>query len=122
MRYRQLTSTGDYIFGQGNLDYVKDREAVSQAIQTRLKLLLGEWWEDLEDGLPLFQTILLQRNNDDGIRTVDLLIQERVLTTPHVTGITSFRSEVKNGQYQAWVTVDTTFGQLKETAVLEVGG
>lgn len=122
MRYRQLTSTGDYIFGQGNLDYITGREAVSQAVRTRLKLLLGEWWEDLEDGLPLFQVILLQRNTEDGRRTIDLLMQERILGTMYVTGISSFTSAVKNGQYKATATIDTEFGQIVETTELEVGG
>lgn len=121
MRYRQLTSTGDYTFGQGNLNYVEKQEAVSQAVKTRLKLLLGEWWEDLEDGLPLFQVILLQRGNEDGRQTIDLLVQERILDTAHVTGISSFQSEMAGRVYKAEAVIDTEFGQITETMGLEVG-
>ena len=55
MRYRRLTATGDYVFGQGSLDYLSDADAAAQAVKTKLKLLLGEWWENTGDGLPLFQ-------------------------------------------------------------------
>lgn len=122
MRYRQLTSTGDYTFGQGSLNYVEKQDAVSQAVKTRLKLLLGEWWEDLEDGLPLFQVILLQRGHEEGKQTIDLLVQERILDTSYVTGISSFQSEVRERSYQAEAIIDTEFGQIVEATVLEVGG
>ncbi len=121
MRYRQLTSTGDYTLGQGNLNYIEKQDAVSQAVKTRLKLLLGEWWEDLEDGLPLFQVILLQRDNEEGKQTIDLLVQERILGTRHVTGISRFQSEITGREYQAKAVIDTEFGQITETTVLEVG-
>ena len=121
MRYRQLTSTGDYTLGQGNLNYIEKQDAVSQAVKTRLKLLLGEWWEDLEDGLPLFQVILLQRDHEEGKQTIDLLVQERILGTRHVTGISRFQSEITGRVYQAKAVIDTEFGQITETTVLEVG-
>lgn len=122
MRYRRVTGTGDYSFGQSSLDYATDLEAVGQAVQTKLKLLLGEWWEDTADGLPLWQTILQQRATEDGMRTIDLLVQARILETPNVTGIVSYESAVKNRAYQATATIDTTFGQLaNQTIALEVG-
>lgn len=122
MKYRKMTASGDYMFGQGSLDYISEREAVGQSVKTRLKLLLGEWWEDLEDGLPLFQVILLQRGTEEGKQTIDLLIQERILGTVHVTGINSFESEINHRQYQANIIIDTEYGQIADTEILEVGG
>lgn len=120
MRYRQLNSDGDYTFGQGGLNYLTEKEAVLQAVKTRLKLLMGEWWEDLEDGFPLFQVILLQRGNEDGRKTIDLLVQERILSTKHVTGIESFESKIINRQYQAETVINTDYGQITDTVALEV--
>ena len=51
MQYRILDENGDYTLGQNSMK--KDKEAVAQAIQTRLGLLYGQWWENTEDGLPL---------------------------------------------------------------------
>lgn len=121
MNYRRLTPTGDYTFGQNKLDYLADKEAVAQAIQTRLKLLLGEWWEDQADGLPLFEQILLQRNTPGGRQTIDLLIRERIMDTPHVLEILSFTSWTEGRQYKAEISVDTDFGRLTETLIQEVG-
>lgn len=121
MRYRQLSSDGDYTFGQGGLNYLTEKEAVLQAVKTRLKLLMGEWWEDLEDGFPLFQVILLQRGNEDGRKTIDLLVQERILATERVTGIESFESKMINRQYQAKAVINTEYGQITDTVALEVG-
>ena len=54
MIYRMLDADGDYVFGRSKHAYLEGVEAVAQAIKTRLLLLYAEWWEDREDGLPLF--------------------------------------------------------------------
>ena len=59
MKNRRLTDNWDYTFGHGINDYLTGVEAVAQAIKSRLLLLYHEWWEDLEDGLPLFEKINL---------------------------------------------------------------
>ena len=57
MIYRKLTETGDYSFGRGSQDFVEGVEAVAQACKTNMLLLLGEWWENLENGLPTLQDL-----------------------------------------------------------------
>ena len=110
MIYRSLDIDGDYRFGHGKNDFLNGVDAVAQAIMTRLKLLKGEWWEDLEDGLPLWQSIL-------GMRTpkavIDRIIQERVLGTNNVTGISNLSSsfEADTRSYTFYCVVDTAFGQ-----------
>ena len=51
MRYRKLTETGDYSFGNGSLDYISGVAAIAQAVKTRIMLFLAEWWEDQEEKL-----------------------------------------------------------------------
>ena len=121
MRYRRLTATGDYVFGQGGLDYAADADAAAQAVRTKLKLLLGEWWENTGDGLPLFQQILLQRATADGIQTVDLLIKQRIMEVAEVTNVQITKSSVKDRQYQADVIIETIYGEITDTIRLEVG-
>ena len=121
MRYRRLTATGDYVFGQGSLDYLSDTDAAAQAVKTKLKLLLGEWWEDMQDGLPLFQQILLQRATADGIQIVDLLIKQRIMEVAEVTNVQITKSSVKDRQYQADVIIETIYGEITDTIRLEVG-
>lgn len=110
MLYRLLDADKDYSFGKGIQNMISGREAVAQAIYTRLFLLQGEWWEDLEDGLPLMQRILGFRNTQ---QAADLLIRKRILETKDVSELYNFSSEF-NPETRAYTfscTVATVYGQ-----------
>jgi hypothetical protein len=57
VKYRRLID-GEPQFGQGQQNFLQGIDAVAQAIQTSLSLFTGEWWEDLNDGLPLWIGLL----------------------------------------------------------------
>lgn len=58
MRYRQLSPTGDYQFGQGQLNFlINSPEAVAQAVETYLRLWLGEWYLNINDGTPWLEGV-----------------------------------------------------------------
>ncbi|RKN74994.1 hypothetical protein [Paenibacillus ginsengarvi] len=111
MRYRKLTN-GDYTFGRREQNFVSDIDAVAQAIRTNLLLLQGEWWEDTEKGLPLFQRILGQPGVPDSVRAADLLVQDVMLQTTGVIRIKNLQSSYKNRAYQFACEVDTVYGAL----------
>ena len=115
MRYRALSPTGDFSFGKGGQDYLTGTEAIAQAVRTRLLLLLGEWWEDQEDGLPLFQRILGSRGDDRGRQAVDRIVLDRIQGTPGVRAVTAFESACQGRAYSFTATVETTEGE--ETTV-----
>lgn len=86
MRYRNLNNN-DYSFGSNNLDFLNNRQSIEQAIQTKLKLLQGEWWEDITLGLPLFQSIL-GRVNPDVIKTsIQKFISDALSSLQSVTKV-----------------------------------
>lgn len=89
MIYRKLDQNGDYVFGGNGSCYISGLDAVKQAILTRLRLLLGEWWEDETDGLPLWQKILAARDKKE----VERQILNRISGTPHVLAITGYQTE-----------------------------
>ena len=113
MLYRKLSVTGDYIFGQNSQDFYYGADATKQSINTRLHLLLGEWWENVEDGLPLFEQILSQRL-PNGTAGVDLLIQEQIRSAKNVVSITEYNSsfDSKTRQYTFSATVLTPEGTI----------
>ena len=113
MKYRRLDENGDYVFGSGSNNFVVDLEAVSQAVVTRLKLLQGEWWEDLSEGLPLWQEILGSSGSNEHLTYVDNLITQRIFNTPGVTSIIDYEGQwdASTRQYRFNARVNTTYSE-----------
>lgn len=93
MIYRKLDENGDMVRGQGKQDYLSGVEAVAQACMTRLQLYKGEFWRDINDGIPMFQEILGRPASPDNLSAIDSLIQTRISGTQGVTGIVSYTSQ-----------------------------
>lgn len=81
MIYRMLDKDGDYVLGQGKSQFLSGSEAVAQAIVTHIKLLLGEWWEDVNQGTPLFQSILGKPGSEEHLNSVDNIYKAMILST-----------------------------------------
>lgn len=81
MIYRQLDTNGDYVLGRGAGEFLKGSQAAAQAIVTHIKLLLGEWWEDVNNGLPLWQSVLGQPGSEVNKVSVDNIVKSRILST-----------------------------------------
>ena len=112
MIYRRLSKDWDYTFGNGTSNYIKGAEAVAQAIKSRLLLLYGAWWEDQEDGLPLWQKILGSSGRPENQQAVDLIIRDRISETEGVLAITAWTSSFENRNYVFQALVETQFGAL----------
>ncbi len=111
MRYRKLDANGDYSFGSGLQDFlVNDPDTVAQAILTRLRLWQGEWFTDTQDGTP-WATAVLDKYTES-VR--DAAIRERVLGTPGVRSILSYRSSMDTAArtYTVQIIVDTIYGKV----------
>jgi len=105
--YRQLGPNNDPVWSS----YLSGAAAVAQAILTRLLLFEGEWWESTTDGTPWFQQIL-----GTGLppAQISLLIQNRILTTPYVTGITNLAFDAVRS-FALSASVQTAFGPTTVT-------
>lgn len=99
-------------FGNGQENFISDLEAVTQIIATRLKLFQGEWFLNLEDGLPLFQSILGSSGGQRNITVITNLIAARILGTPYVTAIVSITATYQNRKFVFSSTVATQFGTV----------
>ena len=113
MKYRALDVNEDYSFGQGSTSFLSETDAVAQAIYTRLRLFLEEWWEDTGDGLPYFQSIAgayLSR----GKQLVDSIIQKRIQGTKGVTDVYEFVStyDPDTRHYSFQCKVNTIYGSI----------
>jgi hypothetical protein len=109
MIYRRLDQNGDMNFGHGRGDFITDREALGQAVLTRLKWLYNEWWEKIGTGFPLFQQALTYGPSQ---QKLDLLYSDWIRGTKGVTGVQSLASRVDNRRYHMSCVVNTVYGDL----------
>lgn len=109
MRYRKLSATGDYVFGNGQNSFLIDSpEAVAQAVMTRLKLFMGEWYQNTDEGVPYFQGVLGKHSKDEA----DAVLKSQIAEVEGVIGYSNF-SSVKNSDtrgYSCGFTLDTVYG------------
>lgn len=108
MRYRVLDGNSDYTFGQNSANfYVNEPAAVGQAVLTRLRLMAGEWFLDQTAGTPYKQ--ILGKGTD---ATRDLAIQQVIIETQGVTGISSYASSLNptTRKFSVVAIVDTIYG------------
>jgi hypothetical protein len=115
MRVRKMDSDGDFVLSAGQDYWINSAAGVAQSVQTRLALWLGEWFLDTSEGTPWLTSVL--GTNQQGY---DAVIKDRVLSSPGVTGITSYTSSVDGGQRSLAITVglETLYGQTTLTTFL----
>lgn len=110
MIYRKLDEDGDYTFGQGPGNfYVDVPEAVAQAVETRLGLIEGEWFLNVNQGTPYNSKIL----GAGKISSYNYAIQDVIRNTQGVVRIEAYSSDVDPNTRAASVevTIDTVYGQ-----------
>jgi hypothetical protein len=117
MRYRKLDASGDYTVDPGAAWLVNSPAAVAQAVQTRLRLLAGEWFLDLNEGLNMSNIV---GNRTQGTR--DLEVKQRILQTPGVRSIVSYASRADSARraFVVGAVIDTVYGAAQVVAT--VGG
>lgn len=116
MKNRGLSSTGDYVFGQGPSEFLVDSPAaVGQAAHTRLRLSRGEWFLDTTEGTPYATEIL-----GEGTQPLyDSAIKERVLGTPGVVSIDAYSSSLDQDRaLTITMTISTLYGQTTISRVI----
>lgn len=109
---RRLDENWDYSFGRGRQNYISGVDAVTQAVKSRLLLLYQEWWEDREDGLPLWPDILGSSGSEENRKAVDIIIRDRISGTEGVLAVTEYESEYADRRYVFRATVESIYGSF----------
>lgn len=117
MRYRRLDDDGDMTFGSQQADFLRNTpETVAQAVVTRLKLWLGEWFIDQTEGTPYQQAILGKHTR----ASIEPAIRSRILETQGVTGIEQFNLSIDPDERKVTInaTISTEYGPAVVQGVL----
>ena len=110
--YLQLDSQNDPSFANGTS--LTNLAAVEQLILTRLNLFLGEWWENLNLGLPVFQSMLGQLGSQRTQTAISLAIQSNIAGGPYVTSVANVSTAfIDEKQFTFSADVYTAFGVVK---------
>jgi hypothetical protein len=111
---QQLDENNDPIESPNGPVFIQDLDAVAQIIMTTLRFLMGEWWENLTIGFPLFQDLIGSADTAQGMTAAQLIIQNAILACPYVLQITDF-SYLSNSSLRSFsftCEVSTAFGTL----------
>lgn len=87
------------IFRDGDIatsgrQFAEGPDETAQAVSYRLKLFLGEYFLNILDGTPWFQSILGKTPQE----VAEINIKQRILTTQRVAGFTEFRFNTDRNQ------------------------
>lgn len=114
MRYRKWGQGQDVQYGHGPADYWQNvPEGVAQAVVSRLRLLSGEWFLDLQEGTPYVGGILGKHTKE----SYDPVIRARILETEGVTDL-DFYESIFNGETRT-LTVNATINTIYGPATVQ---
>ncbi len=110
---RSLGPNGDPLEGNGARDFLSDLDAVGQIILTKIKFFQGEWWENLQAGTPMFQSILGQENASQ-TQVIAGILQSVIASAPYYEETVALNCVYipATRQIQFSAIVLTTFGLL----------
>lgn len=113
MKTRKLGNNGDYSFGTNNFDYISGLDGIAQNIKTKVLLFQGEWWERLQEGIPMFQSIIGEMNPDALKISSSLLITQRIEEVEQVQSVEDV-DPIREGRKLSFnVRVNTTEGKVE---------
>ena len=116
----QLDEDGDILIDEDGLHLTSGIEAVAQLCSIAVKLFKGEWFKDLDKGVPWFQEILGEKF--DKI-LVEARLTETLVSVPGVVEVLSLDASFDRATRRVVVSgaVRTEFGDVPLDA-LAIGG
>lgn len=107
MTVRLLDSNGD-ITTSGR-QFTTEVEEVAQTVQTRLRLYLGEYFRDVTDGTPWWESILGKQGT---LSSKEAIIKNRIVRTEGVTKLIEFKTDfdINTRAYTVTAGILTQYG------------
>lgn len=119
MIFRQLTSGGDWLFGQGISGYATDEKAIELNVRTRLLSWKGNWFQGLNDFVDW-----LSRLDKGQEANLSQEIQNVILQSFGVVSIKNFVASLDRTTraYRAEMTIETIFGTTFSVTLDQASG
>lgn len=112
--------TGDLVVKDGNLMIVNNAERVAQQVLITLREWLGEWFLNVNDGVPYLEYILVKNPNENHIRQI---LTEAIESVDGVTKVTELEFTFNRILRTLSVSyeIDTDYGFITKREVLGYG-
>lgn len=110
-------TTGDLALRDGDVLLIDNVERVAQQILITLRFWLGEWFLDVQDGIPYLDYVLVKSPNLLHIRQVFTEAIEKIEGVQRVEEM-KFAFDVKNRSLRVDYEVSTNYGLLTRREVL----
>ena len=106
-----------YLGPRSGVAIAEGADAVVQGILTRLRLFRGEWFLDINAGMPWFEEVFTDGGQD--IKRIESALKTQINATPGVEAILSFAIAFDGATRDITVTfeVDTIYGPSGVIAV-----
>lgn len=105
-----LNSGGDLLIENGLLKITPTiQEATKQRLLIKMRTYLGEWYLDLSQGVPYFQTILRKGTPKD---VVDTIFRTIIIEDENIRRIDKFSSRIQDNIYFLDFTAVVETGQI----------
>lgn len=114
----ELDVDGDLVVDT-DVHFTSGLQAVTQEIMIRLKTFRGEWFLDLDEGVPYYQDLLGQKYNEVKARTA---FRNEIQKAPYVTKVISLEVSFDRATRELRVSfkAQTIFGVTEEELVMEI--
>lgn len=107
MTVRLLDSDGD--IATSGRQFTTEVEEVAQTVKTRLRLFLGEYFRDVTDGTPWWESIL---GKEGTLSSKEAIIKNRIIRTEGVTQLIEFNTDfdINTRAYTVTAGILTQYG------------
>jgi len=102
--------TGDLAIENNDLILVSGSEQMAQNLKIRLRFFQGEWFLDVTQGLPFYESILVKNPN---LPDIDNIIKAEIIDTEDITQLLEYSSDYDPAlrTYTISFKVRSIFGQ-----------
>lgn len=109
MTVRRLDANGDIV--TSGTQFTNEASEIAQTISTRLRLFLGEYFRNINEGTPWFQSILNKRGT---LSSKDAIIKQRITRTEGVIQLLSYKADydIDSRVYSIQAVVNTQYGEI----------
>jgi hypothetical protein len=108
---RKWDGTAGDIVTSGSDQFLYAKESTGAGVYHRLRIFFGEYFLDITDGTPWFQSILGKAPQD----VAEAALKQRIISAPGVIAITAFSFEIE--KLTRRITVDCTVIDVNSSAV-----